>query len=283
MPISTLVNLKTAAALSGRSEATIRAWIRRGDLHPAPTGRLHGRGQVRHFDVTELEAVNLRHGGIWYGERFPRLETVETQALASEVTHLRLQVNGLRAQVDAMRDEMTQLRTALSGRQIVAHGASSALQSPHLARPPEGARPSRPSAPREPAPPSRSAAPESRREGREDGVRLPDGFVAVKDFARQHGSRESQNSTFKNAVWSNRLPIVRGNWRERGHHVEMALDGAGRHQFWELWHRTTWFVPCAECPHPLLASAPTTQKLVGGAEDGQDGHAARVEVVTNGE
>ncbi len=98
------VNVTVASRLTGRSENTIRAWVRSGELGATEAGHHAGhrvgkqvvRGVVREIDVDELRLVHQKHGGTqWHVEHLP------PEDLAVRVARLEAELIELRAQLQA--------------------------------------------------------------------------------------------------------------------------------------------------------------------------------------
>jgi len=117
------VNVTVASRLTGRSENTIRAWVRSGELSADEAGHHAGhrvgkqivRGVVREIDVDELRLVHQKHGGTrWYVEHLP------AEDLAVRVARLEEELRELRAQFEA---PATRMRPPASAASMILDGA----------------------------------------------------------------------------------------------------------------------------------------------------------------
>lgn len=78
---------------------------------------------------------------------------------------------------------------------------------------------------------------------------LPSQFVSVLAFAELHHIPEQKVLTHSEISL---LPVRRGTWIDHdGQEISLAFDAKGRQAFYQLYRETSWFVPCAQCPHML--------------------------------
>jgi hypothetical protein len=190
-----VVRAGDAAKICQRSEKTIRAAIRAGDL-PAVEGAWNGGrkgepGRVQWVDLEDLRRWHTSRGGqAWRGEMAP---PDSLEALAVEVRRLRERLDRLD------RSERP------------------APPAPVVAAPAQAA----------PRPP----APTVRRRKASPASNLPDGLVSLREEGRLHGGGDrSYNAWVHNAA----LGVISGKWpgaTPRAHPVTRALSPEGRRRF----------------------------------------------------
>ncbi len=235
------VNLRTAALLCGRAESTIKVWTRKGELRPASTGIKKGPGEIRLYALEELKSVNEAHGGTWDEQHLPPIHPNERERLAAELDAQRHEMLTMRRQIEALREELARSRTIPSAPRSLTTAQAlppSAAPSPHI--------------------PAREPVPTLKRFTRISADTLPPGLISMSSFSQHHGARESQRSTFKAAMTAGRLPVLKGHWKSGRAWVDLALDAAGHHRFYELYHTAPWWTPCSDCPHELSTNSGDT-------------------------
>lgn len=71
-------------------------------------------------------------------------------------------------------------------------------------------------------------------------------IVGWREFSRLHGISET---TIQKAIESNRLQVVKGDWKIGRIRFTTALDRQGQAQFYQMYHTHQNFTPCPNCPH----------------------------------
>lgn len=76
---------------------------------------------------------------------------------------------------------------------------------------------------------------------------LPDGWVSVSSFAQQHNIHPN---TVKKAIATMRFTAAQvGEWKSGRAIVKEALDGEGKHAFYQHYSNHPGFTVCPDCPH----------------------------------
>lgn len=245
-----MVRIKDAAAITRRSEKTLRAAILAGALKTMEGQWMGGRegkpGRVRWIDVDELRRWHEAHGGLaWRGEMVP---PDSLEALAAEV-------RALRERVDRLERSGTVDRVAQGTR----------VEARHVLDVVEAVRPVQagaivPSVATVPTPPASS------------GYGLPAELVSLRDYGELHGASSNQVSTF---TASRHLAphIVHGAWRRmpRAKPVTLALGEDGRLAFHDIWGGFT-----DKPPAPWWRAAPDSCQWCADARSLERGNVATV-------
>jgi hypothetical protein len=210
------VTIAELARITQRSEHTWRNWLSEADcrLTVVYGGRKGGTpakpGRVRYLDLDECRALHRERGGQVWREDM--LPPASLDAIAAEL--------------DAMRAELRELRLRRPASYEPAQEVNGFHQEPEEEL--------------------------EVTQGDITGHRraLPRNLIPLNTFARAHGARETQSSTFRHVVRSGSLTTVDGAFIDkRGMRVNHALDASGRQRFYELYHDRDWWRPCPACPH----------------------------------
>lgn len=82
----------------------------------------------------------------------------------------------------------------------------------------------------------------------ESAAGLPDDLIGWREFANLHRAPQTTTGRY---IQQGHIHVVRGKWKVGNGYVKEALDAQGRRDFWVMFHNSTGFASCDDCPHEI--------------------------------